>query len=128
MVPGDSQAAILEHMQRAINDPRVYLRSLPGVVEPPPVTRLDTDSFAVLHRTIRQLFPDAIVAPSLVVGGTDARHYAALTDTVLRFRPFRLHASDLQRFHGIDERISIDNVAQGVRFFEQLLRNTDTLH
>lgn len=127
ILPGDSPATILEHMQRAINDPRVHLHSLPGVVEPPPVTRLDTAGFAVLHRTIRQLFSDVVVAPSLVVGGTDARHYAALTDTVLRFRPFRLAANDLQRFHGMDERISLANVAQGVRFFEQLIRNTDTL-
>lgn len=127
ILPGDSQGIILEHMRRAINDPRVHLRPLPGVVEPPPVTPTNTAGFAVLHRTIRQLFPEAVVAPSLVVGGTDARHYAPLTDTVLRFRPFRLTANDLQRFHGIDERISIANVAQGVQFFAQLIRNTDTL-
>jgi carboxypeptidase PM20D1 len=56
----------------------------------------------------------------LVVGATDARHYARLSDHVYRFVPMRLRPEDLPRIHGVDERISVENLAELVRFYLEL--------
>jgi carboxypeptidase PM20D1 len=64
--------------------------------------------------------PDCVQAPSLVVGATDARHYARLSDHVYRFVPMRLRPEDLPRIHGVDERISVENLAELVRFYLEL--------
>ena len=76
-----------------------------------------------MARTIRQVFAGAGVAPALVLGGTDSKHYREVAEQSLRFVPLRLAPEDLKRVHGTDERISIDGYADVVRFFVQLLQN-----
>ena len=65
-----------------------------------------------------------VVAPSLVIGGTDSKHYAPIADNNYRFLPSRLRSEDLDRIHGDNERISIDNYDEIIRFYIQLLLNT----
>ena len=77
--------------------------------------------------TIRQIFPSAIVAPSLVPGGTDSRHYQPLADGVYRFSPQRTGPEDRARYHGTNERLSVENFAECVRFYAQLVKNSDGL-
>ena len=82
-------------------------------------------SFETLTTTIRQVFPETVVAPSLLIAATDSRHYAGLTESIYRFLPQRLGPGDLSRIHGIDERISIENYEEVIRFYAQLIRNSD---
>jgi carboxypeptidase PM20D1 len=78
-------------------------------------------AFAALQAAITKSFPGVIVAPYLVVGGTDARHYASLTKNVYRFNPFTMTPDAMRLAHGTDERISIANLATAVRFYRLLL-------
>jgi carboxypeptidase PM20D1 len=77
-----------------------------------------------MQKTAKQVFPDVIVAPYLVLGSTDSRHYKNLTKNIYRFVPFRLEPSDLNRIHGINERISIRTYKEGINFYIQLIRNS----
>jgi carboxypeptidase PM20D1 len=56
------------------------------------------------------------------MGATDARYYASITDAAYRFSPFQLTADDLNRMHGIDERISVASYAKMVAFFYELMQ------
>ncbi len=120
--PGDTIASVTEHVRRAIADDRVEIKQLDGW-EASPVTATDAPGFVLVQQTIAQVFPEAIVAPGLVVGATDARHYASLSDATLRFVPVRANTADIARIHGIDERISVDNFAEIVRFYAALMQN-----
>lgn len=93
--------------------------------EPSPISPTDVPAFALVAQTIRQTFPGIVVAPHLVTAATDARHYDALTPNVYRFLPLRVTSRDLERLHGIDERVSIRNYADAIRFYGQLIRNFD---
>ena len=79
--------------------------------------------FRLVHETIAQVFPGAVVTPGLVLGATDARHYQPLADAVFRFVPIRVGKGDLNRTHGVDERIAIANYIEIVQFYAQLMRN-----
>jgi carboxypeptidase PM20D1 len=61
------------------------------------------------------------------VGATDARWYAPLSAHVYRFVPLRLAPEDLRRIHGNNERISVANYAELVRFYAQLLLNVNAV-
>ena len=61
------------------------------------------------------------MVPYLVMGGTDARHYAGLSDNVYRFGGFRLGTEALRLAHGTNERVSLENLANAVRFYRQLI-------
>lgn len=123
--PRDRIEDVVEHVRRTVADERVRLqvgmRSQPR--EPSPVSPVGAAAFVALQRTIRTVFPEAIVAPYLVVGGTDARHYARLTENVYRFSPYVMGADAMKLAHGTNEHIRLGNLTRGVRFFRQLLRD-----
>lgn len=67
--------------------------------------------------------PDAVVAPYLMSGGTDAKHFTKLGMTSYGFAPLRLPA-DLDftaLFHGVDERVPVDALEFGARVFDRFL-------
>ncbi len=67
--------------------------------------------------------PDAIVAPYLMSGGTDAKHWKSLGIRSFGFAPLRLPA-DLDftgLFHGVDERVPVDALEFGARVFDGFL-------
>ncbi|NBT56588.1 MAG: hypothetical protein EBT05_17530, partial [Betaproteobacteria bacterium] len=75
----------------------------------------------LLNSTIREVFPDALVAPGLMVAGTDSIHYGDISDHVFKFSPVRANAEDLKRFHGTNERLSTANYADAIRFYLRLI-------
>jgi carboxypeptidase PM20D1 len=74
-------------------------------------------------RTIREIFPGTLVAPFLMVAGTDSRYFHSLCDCVYRFMPLQLQMSDVTRAHGTDERIPTRSVPAAVRFYRRLIEN-----
>ena len=126
LLPGDSRQSVMQHVKATTNDERFELVALPFSSEPSPVTSTSSDSYQLISRTIRSLFPDTVVAPGLMIGATDSRHFSGISDHIYRFSPVRAKAQDLPRFHGTNERIAIGNLAELVRFYHQLLRNAAT--
>ena len=57
-----------------------------------------------------ELHPDVVVAPALMIGATDSRHFDGVADNVYKFSPVRATPEDLKRFHGTNERISTANL------------------
>jgi len=67
--------------------------------------------------------PDAVVAPYLMSGGTDAKHFTKLGMRSYGFAPLRL-PEDLDftaLFHGVDERVPVDALQFGARVFDRFL-------
>src|ERR1700712_5152884 len=82
LIPGDTQASVIEHVRRTIGNDRISIQPFPGNIDPPAVTTTSSDSYQMLGRPIREIFPDVIVAPGLMVAATDSRHYANVTDNI----------------------------------------------
>ena len=110
--------------RRTVNDSRISITPFPGNTDPPPSRDIASPSFQTLNRTIREMFPDVIVAPGLMVAATDSRHYVGITDNIFRFSPVRANSDDLKRFHGTNERLSIDGYADMIRFYRRLIENS----
>ena len=121
LLPGDSVDGTMAFVRRAIADERVKVEPLPGHAEPSAVAPLDGSAYQLVERTVRELFPGVIVAPGLMIAATDARHYEPVADQVLRFSPVRATSEDLKRFHGTDERLAVDNLAELIRFYHRLV-------
>jgi carboxypeptidase PM20D1 len=99
---------------------QVGVRSEPR--EPSPISPTEGEAYAVVARSVRSVHPGAVVAPYLVLGGTDARHYHRISENVYRFLPFELGPEATTLPHGTNERISIDNLVRAVRFYTRLIR------
>ena len=124
ILPGDSVASVLEHVRQAVRDSRISVQPLEETMSNPSgVASVEAEPFQLLARTIRQVVPEAVVTPWLVVGATDSRHYAQLTPNVLRFVGAAIGKDDLRRVHGTDERVGVQAYAVAVRVYLQLLKN-----
>lgn len=126
ILPGDTVESVRNHVTTVIDDPRVTVKPVRESWDPSIVSDVRGKWFGILHHTIRQVFPDAVVAPFLVTGATDSRHYAGLSENVFKFIPFITTSEDLKRVHGTDERISIHDFEYCIRFYVQLIRNSAT--
>lgn len=124
ILPGESIKTVLAHIKRVVNDSDVDVQVLGEARNPSKVSPHDGPSFGLIERTIREIVPDAIVTPYLVIGGTDARHYGALSDNIYRFSPLILFEDDLKRMHGTNERISKQNYLTVVRFYHRLIETS----
>ena len=127
ILPGDSIESAIKHIEDVLKDLSIDI--VATAMQRPPSKRLsstDCDAFEQLHRSIRQIYPSVVVAPFVVVAGTDASHYEELdlAKETYRFVPWRLGKEDLKRIHGIDERLARDDYLDLVRFYEQLIRNS----
>ena len=124
ILPGDTVQGVKDRVVHTINDADIKISQYGDAVKASAVSDQDSPEFQALHRTIRQVYPDTVVAPSLVIGGTDSKHYEKIAENSFRFIPMRLEKEDLKRIHGKDERISIENYGEIIQFYVQLLRNT----
>lgn len=130
ILPGETRESVLARVREVVADDRVQV----GIygddgVDPSPVSDPDGPAFRMLSKTIRQVLAGerVVVAPYLVMGGTDAKHYAGRSDAVFRFLAAPVGPDALALAHGTNERMSVDGLVQTIRFFEQLIRNSDAL-
>ena len=125
LIAGDSVAHAIERLAAVIDDPAVKITpNLEVAKEPAPESDPEAPSFKQVAATVREIFPDALVAPYTTVGATDSVAYKQLTDNIYRFLPIRWRPEDQSRFHGSNERIAVDAYADLVRFYIQLVNKT----
>ncbi len=128
ILPENSIGRVVQHTRRTIADSTVKIRILEYTgIEPSATSNIESSNFKIFQRTIHQVFPDVLVAPSLFIGSTDSKHFAGLTPNIFRFLPIRFERKDLKRIHGRDERISVHNYEEIIRFYIQLIYNSSSL-
>ncbi len=125
LLPGDTVDDVVAHVQDVIDDPEIEVRCAGVCREATPQSDVDGEAFALIRRVMQSVYPDAIVAPYLVIGGTDVRYYQPLTEQgAFRFLPVRLTPKDRARMHGTDERIAVEDLRTAVQFYAVLLEQS----
>lgn len=124
ILPGETVEDVLNHIKSVV-DGRIEVSLGPNsqATEPPPISDLGSFGYAILQTTVREVFADAIVAPSLVVGTTDARHYTEVSDHIYRFLPVKVTRPQIGGIHGQNEKIKTEEYKNTIRFYRQLLLN-----
>ena len=124
ILPGDTIESVIAHVKRVVADERIEVAPLGAGFNPSSLSSASAEGYRLIERTIREVFPDSMVAPGLMLAASDARHFQAVADQSYRFMPIRFKSADLQRVHGTDERISADQLADMVRFYHRLLEQS----
>lgn len=89
-------------------------------MERSPCSPWDNDSYLAVEESILECYPDAVVSPFMLSGLSDSRFFRARGVPCYGIIPARLGLSDLPRVHGVDERISVQDVRDGVSFLRSL--------
>ena len=121
--PGDTSEFALARILEVVSDEEVRHARWDCLSEASAVSSTESEAFRTLHRTIAAVYPGTVVAPGLSMVTTDSRHYAAIADDIYRFLPLRVTARDLERIHGTDERIAVEDYADLIGFLAELIRD-----
>jgi len=123
ILPGETIETVTERVQSVIADEHVVVMPGDHNDEPAVTSPTDGQGFQLLQRTIGEVYPEALVSPYLMVGITDSRHYRELAPHTYRFSPIRITEQNIKSFHGLNERLSVPEFEQSIRFFVRLFEN-----
>lgn len=137
VLPGEDTSAVKQYIDQIIKKEReIGLAKAEKIISrhpPSAITPASGPNYDLIVRAIMETFtPDPkvtkqklIVAPILIVGGTDALKYEDISaGRTFRFNPVKIESTkgDLSRVHGVDERVSIDGYLDAVRFYMRFIK------
>ncbi len=120
-LPGTTTEDLEKHIRRVVRNKDIDVEFIKGK-EASAVSPTDTRAFNVITELSHQLDRYNIVAPYLVMGGTDTYHYECVCDNLYRYSPFTVNTALLLTTHGTNERCPVDRLAEGVQFFKRYIR------
>ncbi|MGJ8680458.1 M20 family peptidase [Paraglaciecola sp.] len=123
ILPGDTQDSIRAHLEKVIDNPQVEITA-ELANEASAVSPADSYGFNLIESTIRRIDDNILVAPYLMIGATDARHFHGLSDNIYRFMMVTLNSETLKQFHGINEQISVDDYLRSIQFYHALIEQS----
>lgn len=94
-----------------------------GGREASPISSTTNDAYKYLVKTIRQNYPDVLVSPYIMLGGTDCRFFSEITESAFRFSPVRMSNDELKKIHGKNESIRKSSLVEAVIFYKALIEN-----
>ncbi|PRR81054.1 M20/M25/M40 family metallo-hydrolase [Clostridium vincentii] len=124
IIQGHSVKAILRHIEKTISDSRVKVKITGYSVEPSPISSVDSQEFKAIQKSINEVFSDIIVTPYLWTGATNSKHFVKFTNNIYRFSPLYIDKKNSQSIHGVNEKISIDNLLKCIEFYRTLIINS----
>jgi carboxypeptidase PM20D1 len=120
LLPDEDVDAFLARLKRIIADDRVAIELDRRPVESS-VSPFEGEFFSALERVLRRELPGCVVVPTLTPGGTDSRFFRRRGVAAYGLIPIAIDLGELNRMHGIDERISLDNLRMGTRVVYEVL-------
>ena len=73
-----------------------------------PAVDFSGEEYNCLVKAIKTCFPDVVIAPYMLFGGTDCRTMQEICNTAIRFMPTVMTTEQDGRMHAADENIDID--------------------
>ena len=113
ILPGQSIADVCDYVRFVIKDKRVSFEPMDQKAwEASPLSPIDGNAYYHIASVIDEIWPGTVVAPYIMLGGTDSRNFCEISDCVYRFTPMVVTEEDLNRVHGVNERIGVNDFFQ----------------
>ena len=126
IMPGDTAEAVRDHFRAVVGDTAtVEFHENDWIAgDPLPTSDPTAPDYIAIADLVRDTFPGTTVAPWILTGATDSRHFAPIADNVYRFVPVALDEDELAGIHGTGERMAIDGADAAVSFYRRLITTT----
>ncbi len=120
LLPDTDVAAFRRDLETAAGDDAI----VEEIETSPPTAMSPVDGAFVraVRGAVAEHLDQALVAPLQMPGGSDARFFRQRGIPAYGFAPFVLTRDELDRVHGVDERISIENLRLGVAVAKGIIR------
>ncbi|MDC7125067.1 MAG: M20/M25/M40 family metallo-hydrolase [Spirochaetales bacterium] len=126
IIPGETIESVKNRIEKVIDNPEIKVEISYGVKpnEAAKIKSLDSPNFKTVCETVKEVWPEAVPAPYLMMGGSDSKNYDKVADDIFRFSPMIVDQKELDGMHGTNERISIENLENMVRFYVKMIKKS----
>ncbi|MDR1537372.1 MAG: M20/M25/M40 family metallo-hydrolase [Clostridiales bacterium] len=87
-----------------------------------PYVDIGSSQYQYVEDCLSKTFPNAGIAPYIMIGGTDSRHFSEICKCVVRCSPIIMDSQQLNSMHAADENVYIDSIAQAVDFYRLMIK------
>jgi acetylornithine deacetylase/succinyl-diaminopimelate desuccinylase-like protein len=119
LLPGETPAGFITTLRRVLNDPELEIETLEGST--PTASSADTALMHAIRKVAARRDPGVPVIPTMLTSSTDSATFRSLGITAYGFEPFKLDDEELNRSHGDDERVSVENLGFALQFLYEVI-------
>ncbi|MBZ5701200.1 MAG: M20/M25/M40 family metallo-hydrolase [Acidobacteriia bacterium] len=120
VLPEDSVEYVQSTLQRVLADDQVTVKIIHDVTKAP-ASALRPDVLNAVSRVTDTLWPGVPVVPTMVMGATDGAYLRAAGIPTYGVQGIFMDRDDI-RFHGRDERLSVQSFYEGQTFLYELVK------
>lgn len=120
-MPGTTKQDLVDHIRKVCKNDDLEINVL-NSKEASKFSPTDSRTFKIIGDICKNLEPNSIIAPYLVMGGTDAYNYEPICDNIYRYAPFRVSVELLRGAHGTNEKIPVACLEDALKFFKNYIR------
>jgi acetylornithine deacetylase/succinyl-diaminopimelate desuccinylase-like protein len=118
ILPGQTPTQAIEEIKTLLKDVTDFKKLEFETIQAnePSESPTNTSLYEQIVKVLKEFDPNSTVAPVLLTGGTDSRFFRRIGTVCYGFQPLRAdmpYGEILKTIHGIDERISIENLVFG---------------
>jgi acetylornithine deacetylase/succinyl-diaminopimelate desuccinylase-like protein len=120
VLPDDSVEYVQSTLQKVVADDQVSVKIM-GDASAGPASAMRPDLFDAINRSTTKIWPGVPVVPMMVMGATDGKYLRIAGIPTYGVQGFFFDRSDI-RFHGRDERMSVQSFYEGQAFLYDLVK------
>jgi len=126
ILPGQNTAETFQLIRELLEDVGLDKLAFETIqANEPSESPVETPLYQVITSVLRAFEPDCGVTPTMATGGTDSRFFRKMRSVCYGFHPMKPEAQYdkmVKRLHGIDERISIENLVFGASVLYEVVK------
>ncbi|MCM3874454.1 MAG: M20/M25/M40 family metallo-hydrolase [Pyrinomonadaceae bacterium] len=119
LLPGETPAGFIAKLRNVLADPDLEIEMLEGST--PTSSSADTALMSAIRTVAGRRDPGVPVIPTMLTSSTDSSKFRAVGITAYGFEPFKMDDGELNRSHGDDERLSVENVGFALQFLYEVI-------
>lgn len=120
-MPGTTKQDLVDHIRKVVSNKDIEINVL-NSKEASKFSPTNSRCFKIIGDLCKSLEPNSIVAPYLVMGGTDAYNYEPICENIYRYAPFRVSIELLRGTHGTNEKLPVACLEDALKFFKNYIR------
>ncbi|MDQ7824487.1 MAG: M20/M25/M40 family metallo-hydrolase [Candidatus Eremiobacteraeota bacterium] len=126
LIPGSSKEDFLGKIKDALLGEPVTIEIVDSGRESPP-SPLGSPLYRAIENVASRADPGGITAPFMMTGGSDSSFLRQKGIPCYGFVPFRLPPEEKSRVHGKNERLSLENLRNGMRLLMEIILELEEL-
>ncbi|MGE3269572.1 MAG: M20/M25/M40 family metallo-hydrolase [Chloroflexota bacterium] len=119
LLPDTDANAFVSNVQQLVNDPGISF-DVDWPDAAPSMAPVENPLFSAIEQACLAHLPSALPVPTICVGGTDARFFRQLGIPSYGLVPGMFTGEDMKGYHGIDERLAVENLLLGTKIVYDL--------